>query len=335
MQNKLRPIIYTSLLTFVLFWTACTREDKLHKIKKTDFAMGTIVRITVLDSSEENARHALDLAFQEINRIGSLFYKGNPQSPIYKFNHRQRDKIQMPPEVLKLIARSQKISRATKGSFDMTIEPLLHLYKFSGDSLKPPEKPVIDSIKEQVGYQNITVDLENRTISARDKHIRLATGGNAKGYAVDRVIAILDSLNVDGALVNAGGDLRVLPRSDGKKWTIGIQHPRKINQTIAVIAIDSGAVTTSGDYEQYYIHEGKRYHHILNPKTGYPARASRSTTVIALTAELADALATGLFILGYQKGMKVLEQFTDCQAFWIDSTGQQHSSIGLVKFLQE
>lgn len=335
MKININKLSWAFLIILAFILTGCFKQDKLQKVKKTDFAMGTIIQITVLDSTEKAARDAIDLAMQEIDRVGNLFYKGNPESPIYKFNHRQKDKITMPLEVLSLINRSLQISRATKGCFDMTIEPLLPYYKFNGDSSHPPVKKTIDSVKQYVNYKNIKVDLKSRTITARNKHIRLATGGNAKGYAVDCAIHILDSLRVCGALVNAGGDLRVLPREDGKKWTVGIQDPRQPNQTFNIIALDSGAVTTSGDYEQYFMYKGQRYHHIINPKTGHPAQASRSTTVIAPTAELADALTTGLFILGYEKGLEALNQFPTCEAFWIDSAGTHHKSPGFDRYIKK
>ena len=333
-EKKLNRAIILFPLIILLLLANCKQDESLHKIKKTDFAMGTIIQITVLDSSEAEGREAIELAMQEINRIGNLFYKGNPESPIYKFNHRKTRQVKMPVEVLDLISRGADISSKTEGCFDMTIEKLLPYYKFEGDSLKPPPRAIIDSLLQYIDYRNLKIDKCAKTIIAKDRETVLATGGNAKGYAVDRAIHILDSLDVCGALVNAGGDLRVLPRADGKKWTVGIQDPRNRNMTIDIIALDSGAVTTSGDYEQYFMYKGTRYHHIINPKTGFPARASRATTVISPTTELADALATGLFILGYKKGLQVLSRFPNCHAFWIDSTGARHSSPGFERYIK-
>ncbi|MCF7741493.1 MAG: FAD:protein FMN transferase [Candidatus Marinimicrobia bacterium] len=324
-----------SLIFFliILLFTSCSQEQQLVKISKTDFAMGTIIQITVLDSSKQDVNKAIDQSFQEINRVGNLFYKGNPESPVYKFNHRTGNSVKMPQEVFDLILRADRISRKTQGSFDMTIEKLLPLYDFSGDSLRPPQKKLVDSLIQYVGYNHLEFDSSTNTITSQREGLSLATGGNAKGFAVDRAIYILDSIGVSGALVNAGGDLRVLPRSS-KKWRVGIQNPRQPNQTIGIITLDSGAVTTSGDYEQYFNYNGKRYHHIINPKTGYPARASRSVTVIAPTTELADALATGLFILGYEEGLKVLDSFPNCEAFWVDSSGGYHKSSGFDRYLE-
>ena len=320
-------------LILLLLFFSCSQKQTSVKVSKTDFAMGTIIQITVLDSSKQAAHNAIEQAFQEINRVGNLFYKGNPESPIYKFNHRSGNSVKMPQEVFDLILRADRISRKTKGGFDMTIEKLLPLYDFSGDSLRPPQKSLVDSLIQYVGYNHLEFDPTTNTITSQREGLALATGGNAKGYAVDRAIHILDSLGVSGALVNAGGDLRVLPRSR-KKWRVGIQNPSQPNQTIGIIALDSGAVTTSGDYEQYFNYNGKRYHHIINPKTGYPARASRSVTVIAPSTELADALATGLFILGYEEGLKALDSFPDCEAFWVDSSESYHKSSGFARYLE-
>ena len=317
----------------VFLFLGCSPDQEPVKVSKTDFAMGTIIQITVLDSNKQTAQKAIDLAFQEINRVGNLFYKGNPESPIYKFNHRTDKSVKMPKEVFDLIVRADQISQKTQGGFDMTIEKLLPLYNFDGDSLRPPQKSLVDSLLQYVGYKKLEFNSSTNTITSQKNGLDLATGGNAKGYAVDRAIYILDSLGVSGALVNAGGDLRVIPRPD-KKWRVGIQNPRSPNQTIGIIALNSGAVTTSGDYEQYFTFKGKRYHHIINPKTGYPGRASRAATVIAPTTELADALATGLFIQGYEKGLKILDSFPECEAFWVDSSGNYHKSSGFDRYLE-
>lgn len=334
-MSKIKHFLYLIITNILLLFTFCSKDSGLNTVKKTDFAMGTIIQITVLDSTEKSAQKAIDLALQEIKRVGNLFYKGNPSSPIYKFNNRSKDTIKMPIEVLDLIWRGTQIAKKTMGSFDMTIEKILPYYSFNGDSLQPPQKLLIDSLKKYVNYKNLKIDLEQGALIANSRESRIATGGNAKGYAVDRAIHILDSLHVAGALVNAGGDLRVLPRKDNRKWTVGIQHPRNRNQTIGIIALKKGAVTTSGDYEQYYIYKNIRYHHIINPRTGFPARNSQSTTVIAPTAELADGLATALFILGYEKGLKILREFPNCHAFWVDSNGAYHSSPGFDKYLSK
>lgn len=312
---------------------SCEKEPVLQKVKSTSFAMGTVVEITVFDTSDSAANKAIETAFNEISRIASLFYEGNPESPLYAFNNRKTAEMEMPVEVLNLIRRGLDISEKTGGAFDMTIGILLPLYKFRGDSLAPPALSVVNELLPFVDRCALELDFDKNILKSKLTETRLATGGIAKGYAVDRAIEILSDRRVAGALVNAGGDLRVIARKDGKPWRVGIQNPRKTDDFIHVIEITEGAVTTSGDYQKYFFYDDKRIHHILNPKTGLPADSCQSVTVIAPTAELADALATGLFVMGVSEGLKSIKQFPNCEALWVRADGNIFMSEGFERYL--
>jgi len=318
--------ILFSLFIVLLIFSNCESDSQLHEVTRRKFALGTIVKITVLDTDKTEARKAIDQAFNEINRIGSLFYKGNPKSPIYRFNHSKQDTLSLSEEIINWIFRSQKLARKTKGSFDITVGKIASLYTFDQENFQPPKKKKVDSLLNYVGYRKIAVDTSRNIVIKKDQRIKIITGGSAKGYAVDRAIKSLDTFKLAGALVSAGGDLRATPREDKKKWTVGIRHPRRKDAILGTIEIEKGAVATSGDYEQFVDYNGKRYHHIISPKSGYPARASRSTTIIAPTAELADALSTGLFILGPEQGLQQIQEFSGCEALWVDSEGNYHST---------
>lgn len=319
-MRKLFSGILLFPVMFVLF--GCNSEETLKPYKTTRFALGTVIEITVLDDSESHANAAINAAMAEINRIGALFYEGNPESPLYQFSQPTCDRVVMPAEVLNLIQRGLKISELTGGGFDMTVGALLKLWDFKSENPTLPTEEQIKAVLPFVGYHKLSIDLDKKLLIASSPLTMLTTGGIAKGYAVDRAIEILAHRRVKGALVNAGGDLRVLPRTDRKKWRVGIQDPRNRNDLLMVIELDSGAVVTSGDYQKYFMINEKRYHHILNPKTGYPADSCQSVTVVAPSAEMADALATGMFVAGPQKGLDILTNFPSIAVLIIRSDGK-------------
>jgi len=332
-RNRRAAILIWLLSTLIL--TACRSEKSLQEAKATRFAMGTIIEITVLDTTADEANAALEAGFAEINRIAALFWEGNPTGPLYAFNHRQTDAVAMPKEILGLLERSQTYSARLQGAFDVTIGTILPLYSFKGDSLRPPARTEIDRLLPFIGYQSLILDQENARLAARHRQTKIGLGAVAKGYGVDCALDAIVRCGVAGALVNAGGDLRTLARQDGRKWRVGIQHPRATGEMFAVLEVDSLAVVTSGDYEKYFMFNGKRIHHLLNPRTGLSADSCQSVTVIAPNAEQADAMATGLFVLGAQEGMNVLQQFPNCEALWINHDGQLIQSAGFGKFISK
>ena len=310
--------------------SGCNSGSSLKTYQETRFALGTVVEITVIDDSEENANVAIEAAMKEINRVGSLFYEGNPESPLYEFSHRTGDSIAMPEEVLSLIQRGLEVSKLTNGCFDMTVGILLPLWDFKSENPEPPSEKQLKSVLPYVNYRSLTFDPERSLLISASPRTMLTTGGIAKGYAVDRAIEILEQHAVKGALVNAGGDLRALPRVDGKKWRVGIQNPRVQQELLKIIEIDSGAVVTSGDYQKFFIYDNKRYHHLLNPKTGLPADSCQSVTIIAPTTERADALATGIFIFGAKRGMELLENIPGTEGLIVRYDGKIIKSSGFI-----
>jgi len=210
----------------------------------------------------------------------------------------------------------------------MTVGALLPLWDFKAENPQPPSEDRIRAALPFVNYRLLRIDHEKKMLIAESPGIMLTTGGIAKGYAVDRAIEILSRQGVKGALVNAGGDLRVLPRADGKKWRVGVQHPRIQQKLLQVIEVDSGAVVTSGDYQKFFLYNEKRYHHLLNPKTGLPADSCQSVTILAPTTEGADALATGIFVAGAKRGIELLEKLPGVEGMIVRHDGKIIKSSG-------
>ncbi len=328
MSNKqFFPILLIGLLIIVI---QC--DGRIQKYSETRFKMGTVVQITVFEKNKEAAHQQINQGFAEIDRIAEKFWEGNPDSDIYKFNHRKTDSVRVSAEVAALVARAREISKKTHGAFDMTVGTLKDLYNFKRGEEKIPDSTAVVETLQQVGYDKLKINLSENMLISDNRIFTLLTGAIVKGYAAERAAWIITEANRFGVLVNAGGDIRATKRWDNKKWVVGIQDPKNKGQLLGTLSIHEGAVVSSGDYEQFSIIDGKRYHHIINPLTGFSAEQSHATTVIAPNAELADALATGLFVLGPTKGMAVLEKYPDVECLWVDRDGNIIKSDGFDRY---
>jgi thiamine biosynthesis lipoprotein len=292
------------------------------------------IEYTVVAEDRSVARDAMQKAHNEIDRIESLLWQGNRSSTIFQFN-RSHAGIIVDRETFEFISRAKSYALMTGGAFDISIQPVLELYDFSHQNAVPPTQ---EALRKRVALRGLA-NLELRTTAdhryrmRKKDEIRLAVGGIAKGYGVDQAIKRLQSCGITHAVINAGGDLYCLGDRVGSSWRIGIQHPRKPSDVIAVVALRDQAAATSGDYQRYFIHQGERYHHILDPVTGSPAKSSQSATVIADTVELADALATASFVLGSERGIPLLESIANVEGMIVDSEGQKHYTRGFLKYI--
>ena len=305
----------------------------MKKFTETRFKMGTIVNISLFEKDAKIAKMQIEKGFSEIDRIAALFYEGVSTSDIYKLNNRIDSTITVAFEVASLLSRAQRISENTTGAFDVTIGTLLELYSFRKGLERIPDSATVFEVKRKIGYQNLKIDLEKNLLTTRNLEFKIVVGALVKGYAVDRAIQIIQSENRNGILINAGGDIRATRRFDQKDWIIGIKDPIQQNKTLDKIAIPEGAVVTSGNYEQFSIINGIRYHHIINPKTGFCSDQSHSCTVIAPSTELADGLATGIFVLGSKEGLKVLDKYPDVECLIVDWDAKIHKSEGFDKYV--
>ncbi len=303
------------LLLFLL--TGC-REEKPKLYRRTGFYLGTYV--TVSFYSHKKAEPLLEKVFSEIKRISDKYSAEDPSSYINRLCRKaQESYTELDEETLFLLKNSLRISRITSGAFDITLAPLKKLWGFN-DHPRLPSREEINKVLRKTGWKKVHL---------RGKSLKLEPGcsfdlsGIAKGYAVDRAVKILRTAGIKSALVDAGGDIYALGRKpDGSKWRIGVKHPRK-EGLIAVVELANSAIATSGDYENFFIKEGKRYHHIFNPSTGYPASLCQSVTVVAPTTLEADALSTALFVLGPEKGKEVARNL-GLSVLIVDSRGQVH-----------
>ncbi len=290
--------------------------------------LDTIVDLTVASSNEHAARQAMAAAYNEMQRLENLLSKYRQESQIYAINQGAGNAvIQVADEVRALLQRSQQYSRQTDGLFDITIGPLIDLWGIGTEHERIPDETELQQILPYINYT--AIELRNdQGISVKRPDVRLDLGGIAKGYSIDRAIEILEQQHITSALLNAGGDIRCIgSKPDGTPWRIGIKHPRK-EGILGVVELRDTAVATSGDYERFFVHEGIRYHHLLDPRTGMPVRDCQSVTILAQTAEMADALATAVFIMGPRQGKQFIEEQEGIEGMIIRADGEVILSSG-------
>ncbi len=279
------------------------KDAPVFEVSATKFLLGTKVDITVLHSEVRGAQAACYAAFKEMERVESVLSAHKPDSEISRINSAAgRHPVKVSAETFAILARAVSYSSRLEGRFDVTIGPVSELWGFNGDrdvALPQPER--LQALLKLVDFRNLTLSEADSTAYLRVKGMRLDLGGIAKGYAIDRAATVLRAHGLQDFLINAGGDIYASgTKPEGQKWRVGVQHPRRPRALLATLEVSDMAVATSGDYERFVEIDGVRYHHILDPETGYPATQCQSVTVFAPTAEEADVWATYCFIVGFE-----------------------------------
>lgn len=319
------------------FMVSCSmQQDKIYR--KSRVLMDTLVSISVVSDTEDRALKAIEIAFKEIEKLDHLLNYFSEKSEVTQTNRSAGiTPIRVSHETLDIIEKALYASDKTGGAFDITIGPLISLWDFSGSPSKPPRDEIIRERVSLVNYRDLDVNRKASTVYLKKKGMSIDLGGIAKGYAADRAVNELKREGISAGLVAIAGDIKAFGlKPDGKAWTVGIRNPRqkgKEDEIMAVISLKDMAISTSGDYERYYIADGKRYHHLIDPHTGYPSYECRSVSVIAGDGVLTDSFSTGIFILGVKKGMKILEEM-GLDAVMVDNDGKIHTTKGLGERLE-
>ena len=317
---------FVFILFAIGFFIARMGSEEIHLINRSWILLGTVVEIQIRETDRKKAEASIEKAFEEIKRIDDLFSTYNEDSPVWKLNYNQDTLINADPEIFSLMILCDSIYNITYGSFDVSLNKLLTTWGFDGDDPFLPADDKISSALLNSGWNNIEL-LEDNSFKRR-AGTELNFGAIAKGYAVDKAVNVLIKLGINSALVNAGGEIKTI----GDDWVIGIQHPGNQNRIIEKVNPGEMSVATSGDYEKYFELDGKRYHHILNPKTGYPADSLISVTVLNKSCTIADALATAVFVLGKAKGLRLIENLPETEVMIIDKQMSKSYSSGFEKF---
>ena len=301
-------------------------------IVRSDEAMGTRVTLSLWTDDEVRAARATAAVFEEFRRVDRLMTTWLEDSDVSRINAAAGARaVRVDPEVLKVIRKAQEVARASDGAFDITVGAFRGLWKFDQDKDGTiPDPADVRARLPLVRYQDVLVAAKRRTVKLRRAGMRITLGGIAKGYAVDRAVAMLRARGFVDFILQAGGDLYVAGHRGGRPWRVGIRDPRSERATpFAVAEIEDRTFSTSGDYERSVIKDGVRYHHILDPATGKPVTRSRSVTVMAEDAFTADAWSTALFVMGVEKGMPLVEKMPGLDAVFVDAENRVHVSTGL------
>lgn len=291
--------------------------------------MGNRFEITVVSDDTLWAMDCIAKAVAEISRIEQLFSTFKPDSATNLINDNAGLKpVVVDSEVIDLVQRSLRISRLTQGAFDISYGSIdKSLWNFDQTMTTLPDLATAKEMVRLINYNNIIVDEVHKTIFLKEKGMRIGFGGIGKGYAAEKAKQLLKSLGVENGIVNASGDLTTWGvQPDGQPWTVGIAHPDKATMPFSTLNISNMAIATSGNYEKYIIINGEKYSHTINPRTGLPVKGIKSVTVICLNAELADAMATPLMIMGVEAGLYLINQMKGIECIIIDEYNKIFSS---------
>jgi thiamine biosynthesis lipoprotein len=291
--------------------------------------MGTRVAVELWSEDADLATRAMDAVIAEMRRTDELMSTYKPESQLSAVNaHAFERPVRVDPEIVEVVSRALDFSRLSDGAFDITYASVGYLYDYRAH--QRPSAEQVAAALPGIDYRQVQVDRGANTIRFLRQGVRIDLGGIGKGHAVDRSIDTLRKLGIEHAMVNAGGDTRLLGDRRGKPWIVGVRDPRNEGKMVTRLPLENEAISTSGDYERYFEEDGVRYHHILVPGTGDVARAVRSATVIGPDATLTDGLSTTVFVLGVERGMELVSRLPDVEAVIVDKDGRIFYSDGLV-----
>ncbi len=336
-KRKLFTALLIVIAGVVIVGGAAALVSRLKLFEYRRLLMDTDVSLQIYTGGPGKACRIQENIFAEMERLEKLLSYTLASSDVAGINRSAGEKpVKVSPETAEVIQKALSCARLSEGAFDPTIAPLLETWGFLGERYRLPAPAEIETAAALVDYRLIEGDFAAGEIFLPEPGMALDLGGIAKGYIVDRGLDLLSRAGIGHALINAGGDVGILgPKPEGSPWRIGVKHPRREGDLIAVIPWSKrGAVVTSGDYERFFEVEGVRYHHVLDPRTGYPARALLSATVAAPTAAEADALATALLVLGPQRGLALVESLPGVEALLVTPQLELLVSSGLQDLIE-
>ena len=304
--------------------------------KQKTYLMGSDFEITVVAKTQLEADKQIGIAISEISRIEALISSWKTTSETSNINKNAGvSPVKVSKELFNLIQRALQISNLTDGAFDISYASMDKLWKYDGSMTQIPSKEAIKKSVAKVGYKDIVVDPQNSTVFLKNKGMKIGFGAIGKGYAADKAKKLLISNGVSGGIINASGDINSWgSKPSGSSWQVAITNPLNKNKAFAMLPIKD-AVVTSGNYEKYVIFNSRRYSHIIDPRTGYPSQGIISVTVFAPKAELADALATSVFVMGVETGIDRINQLKAIECIIITDTGTIITSNNLTLNTQE
>ncbi|WP_394970544.1 FAD:protein FMN transferase [uncultured Croceitalea sp.] len=325
---KQLPVIFC----FFCLLSYSQEREKLVTVKKVLKLMGTRFELTVVAQNEEIGYINIQEAVAEIIRIEKMISSWDADSETSLINKNAGIKpVKVSSELYRLIERSKKISEITDGAFDISYASMDNIWKFDGTMDRLPIDSKIKTSISKIGHEKITLNKEAQTVYLEEEGMRIGFGAIGKGFAADKTKELLISKGVKAGLINASGDLTTWgTKATGEKWMIGIANPLSKNRVFSWLPIVESSVATSGNYEKYLIFNGEKYSHIIDPRTGYPTKGINSVSIFAKDAELCDALATAVFILGRDSGIHLINQIPGVEVVVVDGANKIHKSSGIL-----
>ncbi|MDW7740015.1 MAG: FAD:protein FMN transferase [Bacillota bacterium] len=318
---KIKPSIAIPLFSLIVvalfFYIRVVNAEKMNVYYRV--TMDTSVELRFSSNSSVDPDVIKEAVFDEIKRMENIFSRSIEESEISRINRMAGvSPVAVSPEMLAVLEMALQFTELTGGAFNPAIAPVIDAWGFFSQVYKIPSGSDLKNTLEVSDYRNVEIDYEQSTVFLSEKGMALELGGIAKGFIIDQAMAVLNNYGVEHAFINAGGDILLKgTKTDGSLWKIGVRNPREEEKIIAVFHVSEGAVVTSGDYERFFEEGGKRYHHILDPLTGYPAGELASVTVLAPSAVIADTLSTAIFILGPVQGINLVESLPEVEALLI------------------
>lgn len=299
-------------------------------VKRAQMHMGTLVSITAVASDKETGRKAIQAGFDEIKRLERMLSTWVASSELSQVNAEAgRHPVRVSRETFEIVAKSLEVARLTDGGFNIAVGPAVELWSVTERQFVPNNRE-LEELKDLVDWTSIQLNPDERSIFLSRRGMKIDVGGIGKGYAADRAAMEMKRTGAQGGIVALAGDIKAfgaLPNAEG--FPVGIKHPRQEGALIAEIDLRDEAISTAGDYERFFERDGIRYHHILDPKTLQPARTCQSVTVIGREGTLVDGLDTGIFVLGPERGMALVERLPGVEAVIVDDQGRLTVSSGL------
>lgn len=317
------------LLIPAFFLFPAVSSAKVFKRNMT--VMGTDLEVTVSAGDEAKAEGAFAIVRNEMIRIEDEMSEWKEGTYVSLINMNAGKKaVKVPDELFKIIAASIQVSDLSDGAFDVTWAAMRGVWDFRPGHERVPSPEEVRDKLPLVDYKKIELDEKERTVFLKGEGMAIGLGAIAKGYAVDMAMRAVAKSGIKDAIIKAGGDMRVQGLDDeGRPWEIGIKQPREKSKLLAKLRLTNVSISTSGDYERFFIKDNVLYHHIMDPKTGYPAKSCRSVTILASDTTTSDALSTAVFVLGPQKGMELIKKLKGVEGIIVDSDGAVQTSPGI------
>lgn len=337
MNSKWLRMVYGfeayTIVVFVSALSACTglpTGQESVVITRAQMQMGTLVKITAVAGTESTAQAAASAGFAEIRRLEELLSTWIPTSELSRVNASAGIKpVPVSLETWMVVQRAKQAAELTGGGFNIAIGPAVDLWRVTEDQRIPTEAELA-ALRPLVDLQAVRADLHEQTLYLEKPGMRIDVGGIGKGFAADYAVMAMQQAGASAGVVALSGDIKTFGQlPGGKKFPVGIQHPRKEGAVLVFIDLEDEAISTAGDYERFFERDGVRYHHILDPKTLQPARGCQSVTVIAKEGVWADGLDTGIFVMGPERGMELIERLPNVEAIIVDRDGHMLVSSGL------